>query len=141
MKTQIGLGVLSIPVAFDSLGIVPGVICLCAIAAITTWSDYIIGVFKLRHREVYGIDDVGELLLGPTGRILLGGAFVLCELNPKKKNNTRSHKSQLLTHDRVGFRRRLGNARTLYRSQCCLRPRRLHGGLCCHCCYYSMHTR
>lgn len=85
MKTQIGLGVLSIPVAFDSLGIVPGVICLCAIAAITTWSDYIIGVFKLRHREVYGIDDVGELLLGRTGRILLGGAFVLCKLNPKKQ--------------------------------------------------------
>ncbi|KAJ5265290.1 hypothetical protein N7497_010667 [Penicillium chrysogenum] len=77
MKTQIGLGVLSIPVAFDALGVVPGVICLCAIAAITTWSDYIIGVFKLRHREVYGIDDVGELLLGKPGRIVLGGAFVL----------------------------------------------------------------
>ncbi|KAJ5351588.1 hypothetical protein N7452_000562 [Penicillium brevicompactum] len=77
MKTQIGLGVLSIPVAFDSLGIVPGVIVLIVIAAITTWSDYIIGVFKLKHREVYGIDDVGELLLGPIGRILLGGAFVL----------------------------------------------------------------
>lgn len=82
MKTQIGLGVLSIPVAFDSLGIVPGVIVLIVIAAITTWSDYIIGVFKLRHREVYGIDDVGELLLGPIGRILLGGAFVLCTLYP-----------------------------------------------------------
>lgn len=79
MKTQIGLGVLSIPVAFDSLGVIPGVIVLCAIAAITTWSDYIIGVFKLRHREVYGIDDVGELLLGKPGRIILGGAFILCE--------------------------------------------------------------
>lgn len=79
MKTQIGLGVLSIPVAFDALGIVPGVICLIVIAAITTWSDYIIGVFKLRHSEVYGIDDVGQLLLGRTGRIFLGGAFVLCK--------------------------------------------------------------
>ncbi|KAJ6008440.1 hypothetical protein N7540_012416 [Penicillium herquei] len=77
MKTQIGLGVLSIPVAFDSLGIVPGVIVLCTIAGITTWSDYIIGVFKVRHREVYGIDDVGELLFGKAGRIILGTAFVL----------------------------------------------------------------
>ncbi|KAJ5125222.1 hypothetical protein N7448_004549 [Penicillium atrosanguineum] len=77
MKTQIGLGVLSIPTAFDSLGVVPGVIVLCTIAAITTWSDYIIGVFKLRHREVYGIDDVGELLCGKLGRIVLGGAFIL----------------------------------------------------------------
>lgn len=79
MKTQIGLGVLSIPVAFDALGIVPGVIVLIVIAAITTWSDYIIGTFKVRHREVYGIDDVGELLLGKAGRIVLGTAFVLCE--------------------------------------------------------------
>lgn len=80
MKTQIGLGVLSIPVAFDALGVVPGVICLIVIAGITTWSDYIIGAFKLRHREVYGIDDVGELLMGKFGRMLLGAAFVLCKL-------------------------------------------------------------
>ncbi|KAJ5601473.1 hypothetical protein N7510_011007 [Penicillium lagena] len=77
MKTQIGLGVLSIPVAFDSLGIIPGIICLIAIAAITTWSDYIIGVFKLRHREVYGIDDVGQMLFGKFGKIVFGGAFIL----------------------------------------------------------------
>lgn len=79
MKTQIGLGVLSIPVAFDTLGIIPGVIILCAVAAITTWSDYIVGAFKLRHREVYGIDDAGGLMFGRLGRILFGGAFVLCE--------------------------------------------------------------
>lgn len=79
MKTQIGLGVLSIPAAFDTLGIVPGVICLCMIAAITTWSDYIVGVFKLRHPAVYGIDDVGGLLFGRIGREFFGVAFCLCE--------------------------------------------------------------
>lgn len=78
MKTQIGLGVLSIPVAFDTLGLVPGVIILCAIAAITTWSDYVIGVFKLRHRDVYGIDDAGGLMFGNPGRYLFGFAFCLC---------------------------------------------------------------
>jgi len=36
MKTQIGLGVLSIPAVFDVLGIAPGIICLIVIAAITT---------------------------------------------------------------------------------------------------------
>lgn len=85
MKTQIGLGVLSIPTAFDALGVVPGVIVLLTIGAITTWSDYIIGAFKLRHREVYGIDDVGELLCGKLGRIVLGGAFILCE-SPSLQN-------------------------------------------------------
>lgn len=79
MKSQIGLGVLSIPVAFDTLGIVPGVIILITIAWITTWSDYMIGVFKLKHREVYGIDDAGGLMFGRIGKIFFGFAFCLCE--------------------------------------------------------------
>jgi amino acid permease len=37
MKTQIGLGVLSIPLVFDTLGMIPGIIILLAIASITTW--------------------------------------------------------------------------------------------------------
>lgn len=78
MKTQLGLGVLSIPTAFNALGIIPGTICLCAIATITTWSGYTIGAFKLRHRDVYGIDDVGCLLFGRAGRVVFGAAFVLC---------------------------------------------------------------
>ncbi|KAM5349168.1 hypothetical protein ACJ41O_008991 [Fusarium nematophilum] len=77
MKTQVGLGVLSIPAVFDTLGIVPGVICLSAIAAITTWSDYIVGVFKRRHASVYGIDDAGFLMFGVIGREILGIAFCL----------------------------------------------------------------
>ncbi|KAK9421806.1 putative Amino acid transporter transmembrane domain-containing protein [Seiridium unicorne] len=77
MKNQIGLGVLSIPSTFDVLGLVPGVILLCVIAAITTWSDYIVGVFKLNHPGVYGIDDVGGLLFGRVGREVLGAAFCL----------------------------------------------------------------
>ncbi|OAP64711.1 hypothetical protein AYL99_00683 [Fonsecaea erecta] len=77
MKTQIGLGVLSIPAVFDVLGLVPGVICLIVIAVITTWSDYMVGVFKLRHRSVYSLDDVGQLLFGRIGREIFGVAFVL----------------------------------------------------------------
>ncbi|KAJ5317971.1 hypothetical protein N7508_002479 [Penicillium antarcticum] len=76
MKSQIGLGVLSIPSAFDTLGLVPGVICLLAVAVITTWSDYMVGVFKLKHREVYSIDDAGGLMFGPIGREVFG--FVFC---------------------------------------------------------------
>lgn len=37
MKTQIGLGVLSIPLVFDTLGMIPGIIVLLGIAIITTW--------------------------------------------------------------------------------------------------------
>ncbi|KAJ5958229.1 Amino acid transporter transmembrane [Penicillium vulpinum] len=76
MKSQIGLGVLSIPAAFDTLGLVPGVICLLVVAIITTWSDYMVGVFKLNHRSVYGIDDAGFLMFGVIGREVFG--FVFC---------------------------------------------------------------
>ncbi|KAK5090174.1 hypothetical protein LTR64_006106 [Lithohypha guttulata] len=77
MKTQIGLGVLSIPAVLDTLGMIPGLICLIIIAIITTWSDYIVGTFKLRHRSVYSIDDVGYLLFGRVGREVFGAVFVL----------------------------------------------------------------
>lgn len=36
-KTQVGIGVLSIPKAFDILGLVPGIFTLLAVAVITTW--------------------------------------------------------------------------------------------------------
>ncbi|KAB8218543.1 transmembrane amino acid transporter protein-domain-containing protein [Aspergillus novoparasiticus] len=78
MKTQFGLGVLSIPQILDSLGLIPGIICLLAVAIITTWSNYVIGTFKLRHPEVYAIDDAGELLFGRVGRKVLGVAVCSC---------------------------------------------------------------
>ncbi|KAH6688454.1 transmembrane amino acid transporter protein-domain-containing protein [Plectosphaerella plurivora] len=77
MKTQLGLGVLSIPSAFDKLGIVPGLICLIAVGTITTWSSYMIGIFKLNHREVYSLDDAGHLIFGRVGREVMGFAFCL----------------------------------------------------------------
>jgi hypothetical protein len=52
IKTQVGLGVLGIPYVLATLGIVPGVICLLAVGIITTWSDYVVGQFKLRHPTV-----------------------------------------------------------------------------------------
>ncbi|OAQ61115.1 amino acid transporter [Pochonia chlamydosporia 170] len=77
MKTQIGLGVLSIPAAFDTLGLIPGLICLLTIAGITTWSDYIVGVFKRKHPEVYSIDDAGGMMFGRVGREFFGAAFCI----------------------------------------------------------------
>ncbi|KAL2849931.1 transmembrane amino acid transporter protein-domain-containing protein [Aspergillus pseudoustus] len=77
MKTQIGLGVLAIPSALDTLGMVPGFLCMIAIAVVTTWSGYMIGAFKLKHREVYSIDDAGGIMFGLPGRAYLSAAFCL----------------------------------------------------------------
>ncbi|EEU42715.1 uncharacterized protein NECHADRAFT_84232 [Fusarium vanettenii 77-13-4] len=76
MKTQIGLGVLSLPSVLDTLGLIPGVIILCVIAGITTWSDYMVGVFKRNHPDVYGVDDVGQLMFGRIGKELFAAAFM-----------------------------------------------------------------
>lgn len=77
LKTQIGLGVLSIPQVFDTLGLIPGVICLLVISAMTMFSNYMVGSFKLRHPDVYGIDDVGRKLFGRIGYELFGITFAL----------------------------------------------------------------
>ncbi|KAJ6000632.1 hypothetical protein N7481_001041 [Penicillium waksmanii] len=77
VKTQIGLGVLSMPKVFDTLGILPGIILLIVIAGMTTWSNWMIGVFKLLHPAVYGIDDVGKMLFGRIGFELFGAMYTL----------------------------------------------------------------
>jgi amino acid permease len=79
MKTQIGLGVLSIPATFNALGMIPGIICLLTVAIVTTWSNWIVGIFKLRHRHVYAIDDAGGMMFGAVGREFFGFAMWICK--------------------------------------------------------------
>lgn len=55
----------------------PGIIILIVVAAITTWTGYVIGTFKLNHPSVYGIDDAGGIIFGPIGREFLATAFCL----------------------------------------------------------------
>lgn len=127
MKTQIGLGVLSIPAVFDTLGMAPGLICLVAIAVITTWSDYMVGVFKLNHREVYGIDDAGGIMFGRFGREFLGAAFCLCKGLPLPEDA----ECLVLTEiTRLDLRGRLRHAHHLDRLERRVCSRHLHGRLC-----------
>lgn len=79
VKTMLGLGVLSIPSVFDTLGMIPGIICLLAVAAITTWSAVQIQHFKINHPSVYGVDDAGQMIVGRIGREVLYVAFILGE--------------------------------------------------------------
>ncbi|GFZ50956.1 hypothetical protein JCM24511_08714 [Saitozyma sp. JCM 24511] len=68
IKTQIGLGV---------LGLSSWLIAQIIVAIIITWSDYVVGTFKLNHPEVYTLADVGFLIGGPIGREILGFAYWL----------------------------------------------------------------
>ncbi|ODN77461.1 hypothetical protein L202_04638 [Cryptococcus amylolentus CBS 6039] len=72
VKVQIGLGVLSIPAALDALGLVPAILVIVAVCLVITWADYIVGVFKLHHPEVYTLAEVGQIMFGPIGREIFG---------------------------------------------------------------------
>ena len=76
-KTQVGLGVLGIPAAFDTLGMIPGVIMILLIAFMTTWAAWMVGQFKIKHPHVYGIDEAGRLIAGTLGREVFFWAFAL----------------------------------------------------------------
>ncbi|GAA5875966.1 hypothetical protein JCM8547_000667 [Rhodosporidiobolus lusitaniae] len=76
-KVMIGLGVLTIPSTFHVLGLAPGVLIMVAIAIMTTWTDYYIGIFKTKHMEVYSLADCGRLMFGKWGSYTFGAAYWL----------------------------------------------------------------
>ncbi|KAK4049683.1 hypothetical protein OIV83_003958 [Microbotryomycetes sp. JL201] len=77
MKAQIGLGVLGIPQVFSTVGLVPGIILILVIAAMTTFSSVIIGHWKVNHPATHSIADVGKTMGGVVGREVLGGIYWL----------------------------------------------------------------
>ncbi|ORY82877.1 transmembrane amino acid transporter protein-domain-containing protein, partial [Leucosporidium creatinivorum] len=77
VKTQIGLGVLGMPTVLTSVGLVPGIILILVIAALSTFCAYAIGLVKARHPAVYSVADVGYLMGGRFGRELFGAFYML----------------------------------------------------------------
>lgn len=133
IKTMMGLGVLSIPSVFDTLGMIPGVICLLAVAAITTWSSIQIQHFKLNHPSIYGVDDAGQMIVGRIGREVLYGAFIL----------GMSWRLMLASHTystSLDLGGRLWNDQHLHRPQCGFRTRYMQCCLYRCCCHRYLHA-
>lgn len=63
----IALGALSIPGAFATLGMVPGVICSLGIGLIAIYTSYIVGEVKIKFPQIVHYPDVGKYMGG--GRI------------------------------------------------------------------------
>ncbi|KAE8394457.1 transmembrane amino acid transporter protein-domain-containing protein [Aspergillus alliaceus] len=73
----IGLGALSIPSAFATLGMVAGVICCVGIGLIAIYTSYVIGQVKLAFPAVRHYGDAGGLLMGRVGNELFTTMLVL----------------------------------------------------------------
>lgn len=127
IKTMMGLGVLSIPSVFDTLGMIPGIICLLAIAVITTWAALQIQNFKINHPSVYGVDDAGHMMLGRIGREILYGSFILGK--PARCDHTTEADSSLDYGSWIRYGQHFD------RSQCRIDPWDVQRGLHCCGCY------
>ncbi|KAG0160102.1 hypothetical protein PDIDSM_7629 [Penicillium digitatum] len=64
---NISLGILSLPSAVATLGIVPFYIIMF-LSGISWYTGYTMGQFKQRYPQVHSMGDAGELLLAPIGR-------------------------------------------------------------------------
>ncbi|EXJ85496.1 hypothetical protein A1O1_05860 [Capronia coronata CBS 617.96] len=73
----ISLGILSLPRAMATLGIVPGLILLVCLGAMASYSGYVIGQFKIRYPHIHSMGCAGEVLFGRWGGEILGwGQFL-----------------------------------------------------------------
>lgn len=73
----IALGALSLPQAFATLGMFPGVFLTITLGCVSIFTSYLVGQVKLKYPEVASYADAGKLLLGRFGYELFGAALVL----------------------------------------------------------------
>ena len=73
----IALGSLSVPSAFATVGMVPGVILCVGLGFVAIYTSYVVGQVKLRHPEVEHYADAVRLIWGRFGYELTGVMFIL----------------------------------------------------------------
>lgn len=76
-KSQIGLGLLGLPLTLHSLGLIPGLICLCGLCLLTTWTGLVVGNFRLAHPQIHSIGDATYLMFGRGCAEVVGIGFWL----------------------------------------------------------------
>ncbi|KAJ5190356.1 uncharacterized protein N7498_009341 [Penicillium cinerascens] len=72
----IALGALSLPAAFATLGMIPGIVTCVGMGIIAIYTSYIIGQVKIKFPSVAHYGDIGQLMMGKFGYWLFSGIFV-----------------------------------------------------------------
>ncbi|KAF7513417.1 hypothetical protein GJ744_009838 [Endocarpon pusillum] len=68
----VSLGILSLPSALATLGLIPGLILLLSLGGLSTYTGLVIGQFKLRHPHIHSMADAGMVLFGRIGGEIIG---------------------------------------------------------------------
>ncbi|KAL2121279.1 hypothetical protein VTJ04DRAFT_5306 [Mycothermus thermophilus] len=75
--TAVALGSLSLPGAFATLGMVPGVILSVGIGLVAMYASYVVGQMKLKYPEISHYTDAGRMMFGKVGYEIISAMFVL----------------------------------------------------------------
>ncbi|KAF2015230.1 putative amino acid transporter [Aaosphaeria arxii CBS 175.79] len=73
----IALGALSLPSAYHTIGMVPGVLLTVGLGSVSIFTSYIIGQVKLAYPDISHYADAGRLLFGRIGYEIFGAALLL----------------------------------------------------------------
>jgi amino acid transporter len=73
---EVGIGILSLPSALQTLGIVPGIIAILGLGTLTTYCGYILVQFFRRYPMVTNLVDCAFYVGGKPFEIFLGVAFI-----------------------------------------------------------------
>lgn len=77
ITNQVGIGILSLPVALRTLGLVPGLICIIGMGILVTYTAYVLLQFYRRYPTVLNCVDCFRIIGGMPLAIIVGTAFVL----------------------------------------------------------------
>lgn len=67
----IALGVLSLPKAFATLGMIPGVISTVVMGIMATYTALIVGEMKCRYPQITGYPDLAKMMFGKVGYVIV----------------------------------------------------------------------
>jgi len=74
---EVGIGVLSLPSALHTLGLIPGIIAIVGFGILTTYCGYILVQFYRRYPMITNLVDCAYYVGGKPFEIFLGIAFIL----------------------------------------------------------------
>jgi amino acid permease len=73
---EVGIGVLSLPSALQTLGLIPGIIVILGFGGLTTYCGFVLVQFYRRYPKITNLVDCAYQVGGRPFEIFLGIAFV-----------------------------------------------------------------
>ncbi|KAH7138824.1 amino acid transporter [Dendryphion nanum] len=77
ITNQVGIGILSLPVAMQTLGLIPCIICIIGMGILVTYTAYVLLQFFRRYPTVLNCVDCFRIIGGKWCALVVGIAFVL----------------------------------------------------------------